>query len=204
MAVADDSRASRGWLGVIAAVTGAIVAALLIQWVLVRPYRIPSASMLPTLQLGQRVLVDRLSGRFGDPAPGQIWVFHPPAGADLEMASTMCATPPRPHRACVRGRPGASKTTYIKRVVGIPGDRIRIRGGHVTRNGHVVREPYASRCTDPTCELHAFTVPADRYFMLGDNRGISSDSRFWGPVPRADMIGHAFATYWPLRRIGGL
>jgi signal peptidase I len=203
MAAADD-RTGRGWFGVIAAVIGAMLFALLIQWVLVKPYRIPSASMVPTLVEGQRVLVDRLSSRFSDPEPGQIWVFHPPSGADLEMSSAMCQTPARPSRVCLDGRPGRSADTYIKRVIGVPGDRIRIEDGHVIRNGRAVNEPYARRCDDATCDFRTFTVPAGRYFMMGDNRGASSDSRFWGPVPRGDMIGHAFATYWPLRRIGGL
>lgn len=203
MAVADE-RAGRGWLDIIGAVIGAMLLALLIQWVLVKPYRIPSPSMVPTLEEGQRVLVDRFSNRFSDPSLGQIWVFHPPSGADLRLPSVMCAQPPAEHEACVKPRPGRSRNTYIKRVMGLPGDRLSVHGGLVTRNGRALSEPYALRCGDAPCEIRTFTVPADHYFMMGDNRGDSSDSRFWGPVPRADMIGHAFATYWPVRRIGGL
>ncbi len=203
MAVADE-RAGRGWLDIIGAVIGAMLLALLIQWAFVKPYRIPSPSMVPTLEEGQRVLVDRFSNRFSDPTVGQIWVFHPPAGADLQFQSTMCARPRAIDEACVFPRPGRSRTTYIKRVVGAPGDRLSVRDGLVIRNGRAINEPYALRCTAEPCELRTFTVPADHYFMMGDNRGDSSDSRFWGPVPRADMIGHAFATYWPVRRIGGL
>lgn len=203
MAVADE-RAGRGWLDVIGAVIGAMLLALLIQWVFVKPYRIPSASMVPTLEEGQRVLVDRLSNRFSDPSVGQIWVFHPPAGADLRLPSVMCAVPAAANEACTSPRPGRSANTYIKRVVGLPGDQLRVHHGLVIRNGKALNEPYAVRCDDAPCELRGFKVPADHYFMMGDNRGDSSDSRFWGPVPRADMIGHAFATYWPVRRIGGL
>ena len=201
---AEDDRAGRGWLGIVGAAIGAMLFALLIQWVLVKPYRIPSASMVPTLEEGQRVLVDRLSSHFSAPKVGQIWVFHPPSGADMQLASAMCAAPPAPHRACLSARPGQSPNTYIKRVMGGPGDRLEVHGGHVTRNGKAVAEPYAARCQGERCELRSFTVPADHYFMMGDNRGDSSDSRFWGPVARHDMIGHAFATYWPVRRIGGL
>lgn len=199
-----DERAGRGWLELVGAVIGAMLLALLIQWVLVKPYRIPSASMVPTLEEGQRVLVDRLSSHFSSPKDGQIWVFHPPSGADRQIPSTMCAVPTGPHEACLHARPGRSSSTYIKRVIGVPGDRISVHLGHVTRNGRPVDEPYAVRCQDERCELRTFTVPADHYFMMGDNRGDSSDSRFWGPVARDEMIGHAFATYWPVRRIGGL
>lgn len=178
--------------------------ALLIQWVLVKPYRIPSASMVPTLNEGQRVLVDRLSNRLSEPEVGEIWVFHPPRGADLAVPAAMCATPPAARRACVDARAGRSASTYIKRVVGLPGDRLMVRQGHVIRNGRPLREPAARGCAGAGCDLQTFRIPAGHYFMMGDNRGASSDSRVWGPVARGDMIGRAFATYWPLRRIGGL
>jgi signal peptidase I len=203
MVVADE-RAGRGWLGLIGAVIGAMLFALLIQWLFVKPYRIPSASMVPTLNIGERVLVDRFSNRFSSPRVGQIWVFRPPPGADLPDAAAMCATPRLANEACTHPRPGRSRDTFIKRVVGGPGDRLAVRHGHVVRNGRVIAEPYAPTCSNEACDLRTFTVPADHYFMMGDNRGDSSDSRFWGPVSRHEMIGHAFATYWPVRRIGGL
>lgn len=203
MAAADE-QAGRGWFELIGAVIGAMLLALLIQWVLVKPYRIPSASMVPTLVTGQRVLVDRFSSHFSSPKVGQIWVFHPPTGADMPIPAAMCASPPEPGEPCLHARPGESSNTYIKRVVGAPGDRLAIRDGHVVRNGRAVDEPYAATCQGDRCELRTFTVPADHYFMMGDNRGDSSDSRFWGPVSRDEMIGRAFATYWPVRRIGGL
>ena len=198
----EEEAAGRGWLETLGVVIGALLLALLIQWVLVKPYRIPSPSMVPTLAVGQRVLVDRLSNNFADPKVGQIIVFRPPAGADDDERS--CGTERAPGTACVSPLPGQSVATYIKRVVGGPGDRLEIRDGHVIRNGKPASEPYAEDCSDEVCNLEPFKVPAGHYFMMGDNRGDSSDSRYWGPVPRDNVIGRAFATYWPLKRIGGL
>ena len=100
----------------------------------------------------------------------------------------------------------ASTQTYIKRVVGVGGDRLSIRNGHVYRNG--VREPdaYAAACLGAAeCNFPAtITVPRGDYYMMGDNRSDSLDSRFWGPVPKAWIIGEAFMTYWPPDRIGFL
>ena len=85
-----------------------------------------------------------------------------------------------------------------------PGDKLRIEGGKVIRNGKPVEEPYAQPCEDSEgCDFPTeITIPAGHYFMMGDNRGSSDDSRFWGPVPEKWIIGQAFATYWPPKRIG--
>ena len=103
-------------------------------------------------------------------------------------------------------KPTADKAdvNYIKRVVAGPGDRLAIEDGHVILNGKRQEESFAEPCgggegcTFPT----EVTVPAGHYFMMGDNRGSSDDSRFWGPVPEEWIIGEAFATYWPPKRIG--
>lgn len=200
---AEEEGVGRGWLDTIGVVIGALLLALLIQWVLVKPYRIPSESMVPTLAIGQRVLVDRLTENFSDPKVGQIVVFNPPRGADDEF-DEKCAQPRREATACLTARSGKSSTTYIKRVVGGPGDKLRISGGHVIRNGVAVDESYADSCDEEICNLAEFTVPPGSYYMMGDNRDESSDSRYWGPVPRDYVIGRAFATYWPVKRIGGL
>jgi signal peptidase I len=189
-----------GWLETIGVVIGALVLALLIQQFLVKPYKIPSRSMVPTLVEGQRVLVNRLGNNFSDPSVGNIYVFRPPSGA----ANGDCAEPRDPGKACVAELPGKFSETYVKRLVGGPGDRLAVREGHLIRNGKEVDEPYAQTCGGEICNIEEFTVPKDRYFMMGDNRGDSMDSRYWGPLPRDYIIGRAFATYWPPKRIGGL
>ncbi|HET6448708.1 MAG TPA: signal peptidase I, partial [Conexibacter sp.] len=99
--------------------------------------------------------------------------------------------------------PSRSTQNFIKRVVGLPGDRIAVRNGHVVRNGVQQREPFIRACGDgPDCNLDTITVPPDHYFMMGDNRGSSDDSRYWGPVPRDWIIGGAFVSYWPPKQVG--
>ncbi|MCL2417989.1 MAG: signal peptidase I [Conexibacteraceae bacterium] len=181
----------------------AVGLALLIQAVLVKPYRIPTGSMIPTLAIGQRILVNRLDT---SPGLGDIVVFHPPAGADV-TPNAICenhAQGPGQPQPCDEGTPAESKQTFVKRVVGLPGDHLRITNGHVWRNGVQETGSYIQPCLDSTvCTFpQQITVPAGEYYMMGDNRGNSDDSRFWGPVPQKWIIGVAFATYWPIDRIG--
>ena len=178
----------------------AIGLALGIQAFLVKPYRIPSESMEPTLDVGQRVLVNRIGGRFSDPSIGDVVVFHPPAGADTNQ----CGAPKPTDQACALPVPRRSKVNFIKRVVAGPGDHIRILNGHVIRNGKPEKDGYIRPCAPgDDCTLQRqITIPKGMWFMMGDNRGASDDSRFWGPVPKKWIIGGAFATYWPPKRIG--
>ena len=182
----------------------AVGIALLVQQFIVKPYRIPSGSMEPTLTIGQRVLTDRLTNH---PGLGDIVVFHPPTGAN--PANPICANPnqgPGHSQPCGKSVPHESSATYIKRVVGLPGDRIAVVNGHVIRNGVREKDPYILQCGGaPECNLpKPITVPPGEYFMMGDNRGDSDDSRFWGPIPASWIIGVAFFTYWPPDRIGTL
>jgi signal peptidase I len=183
----------------------AIGLALLIQAFIVKPYRIPSGSMIPTLKIGQRVLTNRL---FDKPSLGDIVVFHPPTGADGQ--GPVCGDPAQGRQgegqACDQPTPTESRQTFIKRVVGTPGDRIQIIDGHVIRNGVKEKDGYIASCGGgPECNYRQpIVIPPGEYFMMGDNRGDSDDSRFWGPVPSNWLIGVAFFTYWPPDRVGFL
>lgn len=202
--VADEATGTRRLVETAAVVVGALVLAVVIQQFVLKPFKIPSLSMAPTLVVGQRVLVNRLGTHFTDPQRGQIAVFYPPAGADVRDASAQCGRVRPATQLCGVATPGTSKQAFIKRVVGVPGDRIALVNGHVVRNGQRVPEPYAQSCAGPECNLSQVTVPAGSYYVLGDNRDDSDDSRYWGPVRAGDVIGQAFATYWPPDRIGGV
>jgi signal peptidase I len=185
----------------------AVGLALLIQAFVVKPYRIPSGSMLPTLHINQRVLVDRIGNDFTSPSVGDIYVFHPP-----QNYAEGCADPNEGQNAdgqdaarpCGVAQRQESSETFIKRVVGLPGDEISIVNGHVIRNGVREKDPYIAQCGGTgSCNFpRAIKVPAGDYYMMGDNRGESDDSRFWGPVPSSWLIGQAFFTYWPPDRVG--
>jgi len=192
--------------------------ALLIQAFIVKPYRIPSGSMEPTLTVGQRVLVDRIGTHFSDPHVGEIAVFHPPKDAQ-ETTDGPAKCGPVAHvvvngtSACAMPVAQEADVNFIKRIVAGPGDEISIREGHVFRKpagkGSFKAEPdrYIKPCEprDPRCNFpSAIRIPAGHWFMMGDNRGESDDSRFWGPVPTRWIVGGAFATYWPPDRIGFL
>jgi signal peptidase I len=168
----------------------AVILALAIQAFVVKPYLIPSVSMANTLLPGQRVLVDRVVYHYRGVHRGDVIVFRWP-GHETE-------------------------TPLIKRVVGLPGDRLSLRDGRLYVNGRRLVEGYV-RQVQGTREktLPAFpsdtpggwalttpyTVPPGHFFVMGDNRTESNDSRYWGTVPRENIIGRAFFVYWPLDRL---
>lgn len=197
----------RSAVELVAIIAVALGLAFGIQAFIVKPYEIPSGSMIPTLDINQRILVDRIGMQFSSPQIGDIYVFHPPA-------SDTCADPSEGENAAGQAAPAAcdvahrreSTQTYVKRIVGLPGDRLSIVDGRVIRNG-IVEKGWrtvachgASECSFP----ETIVVPKGDYYMMGDNRPDSLDSRFWGPVPRAWLIGQAFFTYWPPDRVGTL
>jgi signal peptidase I len=177
----------------IVTIVGAIAIVLAIKAWVVNPYRIPSSSMEPTLhcarpgqgceaRLSDRVLANRFIYHFRDPHRGEIVVFNTP-----KAAQEMC---------------GASGT-FVKRLIGLPGDTVTEKnGGNVYINGKKLNEPYIKpdrRARDST--TGTWRVPQGEYFFMGDNRGESCDSRRWGSVPRKNLIGKVFATYWPPNRL---
>ena len=180
----------------IVTIAGAILIVLALKAWVVNPYRIPSSSMEPTLhcarnasgcesRFSDRVLANRFVYRFRDPKRGEIVVFK---------------TPPEAQRRCGAGG------TFVKRLIGLPGETIEVRlnrgDGYVFIDGRRLEEPYifAGR-RDHGPELEPKKIPPGQYFMMGDNRSQSCDSRVWGTVPRKNLIGKVFATYWPPNRI---
>jgi signal peptidase I len=194
-----DSKGSLVELVIIVIV--ALGLALGIQQFVVKPFRIPSESMEPTLDVGQRVLVDRVSPRFSDPSRGDVIVFKPPKGAENEQ----CGGQHTAQQACTAPTKARSDMNFIKRVVGMPGDHLKVINGQVYINGKL-KDPFKVKPLQcDTCDLpREITIPPGHFFMMGDNRGNSDDSRVWGPIPKDWVIGGAFFTYWPPKRIGPL
>ena len=155
----------------------------------VQYYKVTSGSMEPTLQIGQRVTAQHLQA----PQIGDIVLFHPPAGARARDPLCGSGDEGGGHaQPCGVPLPQETSATFIKRVVAGPGDTVAIVNGHAVVNGVTESDPYIEPCTggEATCNFPApVRVPAGDYYMLGDNRGTSDDSRFWGPVPGAWIIG---------------
>jgi signal peptidase I len=181
-------RSGLEWIAIIAA---ALLAALLIKTFLVEAYVIPTGSMEPTIEPGDRVLVDKISYDLHAVHVGDIVVFHKPP-ADLQ--------------------PGID--VLIKRVIGLPGETLRSGPhGEILVDGRPLAQPWltASARADPgpaICSINrtdcvgaTLHLPRGEYFMMGDNRGDSEDSRYFGPVPGRLIIGHAFLRFWPLSRV---
>jgi signal peptidase I len=183
----------------------AIGLALGIQAFVVKPFQIPSPSMEPTLDVGQRVLVNRIGlGLGGDPEIGDVVVFHPPIGAEEGNDCGVERPERKPGQACPMPTPDKADTNFIKRIVAGPGDTLSIENGIPIVNGEAAQEDFIKPCGGlGGCDFaEPITIPADHFFMMGDNRGQSDDSRYWGPVPRDWIIGEAFFTYWPIDKVG--
>jgi signal peptidase I len=178
-------------------IVGAIAIVLAVKAWVVNPYRIPSSSMEPTLhcahapsepgceaRFSDRVLANRFIYRFRAPKRGEIVVFK---------------TPPEAKIKCGEGG------TFVKRIIGLPRETVQIRlirgAGYVYIDGKKLDEPYIQRDRRDIGPAKTYHVPADSYFMMGDNRAQSCDSRQWGSVPRKNLIGPVFMTYWPPNRI---
>ena len=162
-----------------------VLLALMLRWIVVEPRWIPSGSMLPTLQLQDRILVEKLSPRFDR-------VRH----QALPLNSIVVFKVPEP-LVQAGYDPDAA---LIKRVVGRPGDQLEVRDGQLRRNGEAVDEPWLNEAIDYV--MAPVTVPDNELWVMGDNRNASLDSHLWGPLPEADVIGTAILRYWPLSRFG--
>lgn len=159
------------WVGI---VVGALVVALVVKTFLIQAFFIPSLSMYPTLDKGDRVLVNKLSYKVHDVHRGDLVVFERPPG-----------------------QPASTIKDLIKRVVGLPGDEIEGRAGVVYINGRRLAEPYLVDGVT-TDNLPLMTVPKGDVFVMGDNRGDSADSRVFGPIDEDSIVGRAFIRVWPI------
>jgi signal peptidase I len=181
----------------------AILLAVVFKTFLVAAFYIPSGSMEPTLNVSDRVLVEKVSYRFGDVQDGDVVVFvhddpglvpsgpsNPVARFFSSLGQAIGLVPP-------------SDRDFIKRVVGVPGDEISCQDGHLLRNGKPVPEPYlAPGVTTEGCKTT--TVRPGQLYVMGDNRTNSQDSRAFGPIDRSDVVGRAFVRIWPLTHMGWL
>jgi signal peptidase I len=181
-------RIALDWILTIAGAVGIVIA---IKFYVVNPYRIPSSSMEPTLhcahpgmgceaRFSDRVLADRLIYHFRDPKRGEIVVFNTPRSAEQH---------------------GCGGGVFVKRIIGLPGDLWSERDGYVYIDGKKLNEPYIKADRRDHQTKAPIKIGKGRYFMMGDNRASSCDSRVWGTVPRKLLIGEVFFTYWPPTRI---
>jgi len=171
-------RTALEWVGLVLA---AVVIAVLIKTFLFQAFYIPSESMVPTLKTNDRVIVNKLSYKLHPVHRGDIIVFKAPPKVD----------------------PGIKD--LVKRVIGLPGEMISARAdGHVYINGTLLREPYLPTGVTTTPPFGPFRIPKDSYWVMGDNRGNSKDSRYFPQhfIPKKDIVGRVFLRVWPLNRIG--
>lgn len=158
----------------------ALCLALLIRVFVAEPRYIPSDSMLPTLEMGDRLVVEKISYRFRPPATGEIIVFDPP-----QQLQTLGY---------------AKDQAFIKRIIGEPGQIVSIANGKVYLNGEPLQEDYIAE--PPAYQWGPFQVPSEEFFVMGDNRNDSNDSHIWGFLPRKNIIGRAQFRFWPPKRSG--
>lgn len=158
----------------------ALALALFIRAFVAEPRYIPSDSMLPTLQVGDRLVVEKISYHFHPPVKGDIVVFDPPQQLQVQGY--------------------AKNQAFIKRVIGTPGQTIAIHNGKVYLNNQPLKESYIAE--PPNYQMDAVKVPENHLFVMGDNRNNSNDSHVWGFLPKQNVIGHASYRFWPPSRVG--
>ncbi len=168
------------WLESLKTIGLSAILALGIRTFVAEARYIPSGSMLPTLEINDRLIIDKLGYRFKEPKRGDIVVFNPTAALQKENF----------------------KDAFIKRVIGLPGDTVEVKGGKVYVNDELLTEEYIKE--QPNYDYGPVVVPENQYLVLGDNRNNSYDSHYWGFVPRENIIGQAVIRFFPFHRIGGI
>lgn len=160
---------------------------LVVYLFLMQPHQVSGQSMYPNFHNGDYVLTDKVSYRLGEPKRGDVVVFHAPPAANC---------------------PTGTGCDFIKRVIALPGETVEIKNNHFYINGQLLQEDYIPNdmATNPGSFTRdrVVTMGIDEYFLVGDNRPYSSDSRGWGPVPIDEIVGRAFFRYWPLDEMGAI
>ncbi|NJO80384.1 MAG: signal peptidase I [Cyanobacteria bacterium RM1_2_2] len=178
-----------GWKEVAKTIGLSLVLALGIRQFVAEARYIPSESMLPTLEVNDRLIVEKVSYRFHGPERGDIIVFMPP-----DAAGRYCLGVQDPNVKI--------KDAFIKRVVALPGEKVEVKDGTVFINDQPLQENYIA--ARPEYQLPPSVVPDDSFLVLGDNRNNSCDGHFWGAVPRENIIGRAAFRFWPPNRLGNI
>lgn len=168
------------WLEGVKTIGLSVVLALGIRHFVAEARYIPSESMLPTLEVNDRLIVEKISYHFNPPQRGDVVVFWPNDRLRQENPSL--------------------RDAFIKRVIGLPGEEVEVTGGRVYINGEPLQENYIA--AEPDYQWGPEVVQPDSYLVLGDNRNNSYDSHFWGYVPRSNVIGRAVVRFWPPNRLG--
>jgi signal peptidase I len=195
-------RARRRFLGELPfLLLAALILTVLVKGFLIQAFFIPSRSMEPTLEVGDRVVVNRLAYRVGEPAHGDVVVFLRPVGTGEAPPSGPLSWVRRAVAQGLGGTPPGSED-LIKRVVGLPGDLIEGRDGQLWRNRRRIPESYLTGSVY-TSDFGPVRVKPGHYWVMGDNREDSADSRVFGQVPRSTLVGRAVLTVWPFTHLGG-
>jgi len=168
------------WLESLKTIGLSAILALGIRTFVAEARYIPSGSMLPTLEINDRLIIDKLGYHFKDPQRGDIIVFSPTPALQKENF----------------------KDAFIKRVIGLPGDKVQVKLGVVYVNDQPIQEQYIQE--QPNYDYGPVVVPENQYLVLGDNRNNSYDSHYWGFVPRENIIGQAVIRFFPFDRMGGI
>jgi signal peptidase I len=173
------------FLDIIETIVIALSIFLIVYLFFVQPHQVNGQSMVPNFQSGEYVLSDKITYRTRNPQRGEIVVFHAPEAAH-----------------CPKG----TGCDFIKRVLGLPGDSIEVKDNHIYVNGTPLDEPYIPANFQTLAGKYTagktVILGPDEYFVCGDNRPYSSDSRAWGPIKKRDIVGRAFFRYWPIKALG--
>lgn len=176
----SQSSKNNPWIELIQTIVTAAVLSLGIRTFIAEARYIPSSSMRPTLEVNDRLIIEKLSYLFREPIRGDVIVFNPTESLKAENF----------------------QDAFIKRIIGLPGEIVEVKTGKVYVNGKKISEEYIFEA--PDYNYGPSRIPEDEYLVLGDNRNNSYDSHYWGFVPKKKIIGKAFVRFWPFDRLGSL